>query len=74
VVDSYRDEAAGVMAKNESGKMAITRVTLRPVVVFSGENAPTPAQVAALHERAHAECFIANSVRTTVVCEPRFTA
>ena len=71
VVDSYRDEAVGVMEKNENGKLAITRVTLRPAVLFSGDKEPTKEQVAALHERAHEECFIANSVRTMVVCEPR---
>jgi organic hydroperoxide reductase OsmC/OhrA len=72
VIDRYRDEAVGVMEKNDAGKLAMTKVTLRPSVVFSGERKPTPVEIVALHERAHAECFIANSVRTTVICEPRF--
>jgi organic hydroperoxide reductase OsmC/OhrA len=72
VIDRYRDEAVGVMEKNDAGKLAMTKVTLRPLVVFSGERKPTPVEIEALHERAHAECFIANSVRTTVICEPRF--
>jgi organic hydroperoxide reductase OsmC/OhrA len=71
VVDRYWDEAAGVMEKNEAGKLAMTKVMLRPAVVFSGEKAPTRFQIESLHERAHEECFIANSVRTVVTCEPR---
>ena len=45
--------------------------TLRPQVVFAGEHMPTPQQLAQLHEQAHGSCFIANSVRTEVRCEPR---
>ncbi len=37
VVDSYTDDAPGFMEKNTEGKLAITRVVLRPRVVFSGE-------------------------------------
>jgi organic hydroperoxide reductase OsmC/OhrA len=70
VVDAYEDEAVGVLAKNEAGKLAMTRVVLRPRVAFA---APAPAAdvVADLHERAHRECFIANSVRTDVEVEAR---
>ena len=50
--------------------MAVTRVTLRPEVVFSGPS-PTAEQLAELHEEAHQECFIANSVKTEIVIEPR---
>ncbi len=71
VVDTYEDEAEGVMEKNPQGKLAMTKVTLRPRVVFDGTNVPDPAQLAALHHQAHEECFIANSVRTEVVVEPR---
>lgn len=69
-VDSYADAAAGVMAKNSEGRTAMTLVTLRPEVQFSGELLPTREQIDALHHEAHAECFIANSVRTEVRCEP----
>ena len=34
-LDSYRDEAVGVLEKNAEGKLAITRVTLRPKIVWS---------------------------------------
>jgi organic hydroperoxide reductase OsmC/OhrA len=69
VVDQYSDHAVGVLEKNQKGKLAITRVTLRPRVVFSGPTLPTPEQITALHERAHSECFIANSVLTEVTVE-----
>lgn len=69
VVDSYRDEAVGVMGRNAEGRVAMTRVTLRPEVVFAGES-PTLQALLALHHRAHDSCFIANSVKTPVLCEP----
>ncbi len=71
VVDSYEDAAAGVMAKNTGGKLAMTQVTLRPLVIFSGPKIPDPADLDSLHHAAHEECFIANSVLTEVRCEPR---
>lgn len=70
VVDRYVDAATGVMEKNAEGKMAMTVVTLRPQVRFSGEILPTREQIEHLHHRAHEECFIANSVKTEVRCEP----
>ena len=70
VVETYRDKAIGEMGKNASGKMAMTRVTLHPEVHFVGEKLPTQDQVNRLHHEAHGQCFIANSVRTDVRCEP----
>lgn len=69
-VDDYRDDAAGVMGKNQAGRTAMVRVTLHPRVSFSGERLPTRADIEALHHRSHEECFIANSVTTTVDVEP----
>ena len=69
-VDSYVDAAQGIMARNAAGKMAITRVTLRPRVVFVGDRLPSDDEIAAMHHEAHDECFIANSVTTEVRCEP----
>ena len=71
-VDSYVDDAEGVMAKNASGKFAMTRVTLRPKAIFVGTPLPTVDDIASMHHKAHAECFIANSVKTEVQCEPVF--
>ena len=70
VVDSYEDAADGVLAKNAAGKIALTAVTLRPKVVFHGDP-PDAAALASLHELAHANCFIANSVTTHVSVEPQ---
>ena len=69
-VDSYVDNASGTMARNAEGKMAMTVVTLKPCVVFSGDLLPLVEQIHALHHKAHAECFIANSVTTDVRCQP----
>jgi organic hydroperoxide reductase OsmC/OhrA len=71
IVDSYDDEAFGVMAKNAQGKLAITQITLRPRVIFSGDKLPDGAQLTQLHHCAHEECFIANSIRSEIVIEPR---
>jgi organic hydroperoxide reductase OsmC/OhrA len=69
VIDSYHDQAEGVMAPNEQGRLAITRVTLRPHIVFSGSTQPTPDEIDAMHHEAHASCYIANSIRSDVVVE-----
>jgi len=71
-VDTYADAASGVMAKDGAGRVAMTLVTLRPTARFSGERLPTREQIEAVHHEAHAECFIANSVKTEVRCEPVF--
>jgi organic hydroperoxide reductase OsmC/OhrA len=69
VVDDYLDHAAGVMEKNGEGKIAITRITLRPAITFSGERRPTPEELAELHHRSHEACYIANSIKADVVVE-----
>jgi organic hydroperoxide reductase OsmC/OhrA len=69
VVDQYSDHAVGFLEKNQKGKLAITRVILRPRIVFGGPTLPTPEQLTVLHERAHGDCFIANSVTTDVTVE-----
>ena len=71
VVDAYHDEAVGVLEKDDGGRLAITRVTLRPRVSFSGEKTPGPDELRQLHDQAHHACFIANSVKTEIVVEPR---
>jgi len=68
VVTRYRDAAEGVMEKNAEGRMAVTRVTLRPEVTYAGKR-PTDAERDHLHHEAHEECFIANSVKTEIVVE-----
>jgi organic hydroperoxide reductase OsmC/OhrA len=72
-VDRYFDAAVGVMEKTAEGRVAVTRVTLRPEVIFSGERTPSHAEIEALHHEAHEACYIANSVKSEVVCEPVFS-
>jgi len=69
VVNRYVDEAQGVLDEHSEGRMAMTRVTLRPAVEFAAP--PSPGVLAELHHKAHEKCFIANSVRTQVIVEPR---
>jgi organic hydroperoxide reductase OsmC/OhrA len=69
VVTAYRDEANGLLAANAAGRMAMTRVVLRPATSFAGADRPTRAELERLHHLAHESCFIANSVTTEVVIE-----
>ena len=69
VLDEYVDNAVGHMDKNAEGKMAITRVTLKPKIKFSGEKQPTADELDKLHHAAHENCFIANSVKTEITVE-----
>lgn len=68
LIDSYSDEAIGIMAKDNEGKTAMTQVTLRPKVTFS-EPAPSREALEKLHHQAHELCFIANSVKTRITTE-----
>ncbi|MBE2260662.1 MAG: OsmC family protein [Rhodobacteraceae bacterium] len=69
-VDRYVDNPVGSMARNADGKLAITVVTLRPEVIFAGDRQPSRDEVEQMHHQAHQECFIANSVKSEVRCEP----
>ncbi len=73
-VDRYFDAASGIMEKNANGKLFVSVVTLRPQVQFSGEHLPTRDDIDAMHHAAHEDCFIANSVKTQVLCEPVYGA
>jgi organic hydroperoxide reductase OsmC/OhrA len=67
VIDSYVDSAEGHMEKNEQGKLWVARVVLRPRIIF--QQSADAVTIAQLHHAAHAECFLANSVRTDVTVE-----
>ena len=69
-VASYSDSAVGYLDKNAHGRLAINRVTLSPAVEFVRGTAPDEQQFKRMHQLAHAECFIANSVNTEVIVEP----
>jgi organic hydroperoxide reductase OsmC/OhrA len=69
-VDDYTDAAVGFMGRNAAGKLAMTRLTLRPRAVFSGDRLPSHTDIARLHHQAHEECYIANSVTTEIRVAP----
>lgn len=65
-VESYADQATAILDKNTQGKICVTKIILRPKVVFSGTNIPDAAKLKDLHDKAHRNCFIANSVSCQV--------
>ena len=71
IVDRYEDSAVGHMEKNAEDKLAVTRAILRPRVTFGGSEPPSADEIKRLHELAHEQCFIANSVRTVIAVEPQ---
>ena len=70
VATRYADDAEGIMEEIAPGRMAVTKVWLRPLITWEGAE-PTADQLDHLHHEAHEECFIANSVTTGVVVEAR---
>ena len=69
VVDTYIDNAVGIMEQDENGRFLISKVVLRPEIVFSGDKQPSKEQVKKMHHQSHTQCFIANSVKTNVITE-----
>lgn len=70
VVDAYEDTAEGHLEKNAEGRLAVTRVTLRPKVTFAPSTTVDRETLVHLHESSHRGCFIASSVKTDVRVEP----
>lgn len=70
VVDRYEDHAIGFLEPNADRRLAVTRVVLRPRVTFAPAKLPTADELQRMHHSAHANCFIANSVKTDVTVEP----
>jgi len=69
LLDEYVDQAVGHMEKNAEGRLAITKVTLRPKLKWGGDKQPTAEELDKIHHAAHENCFIANSVKTEVTVE-----
>jgi len=70
-VARYDDHAVGILDKNEQGRISVTKVLLQPTVTFGSEKKPTIDELRQLHEKANRDCFIANSVKTQIIVEPR---
>jgi organic hydroperoxide reductase OsmC/OhrA len=69
IVDSYIDRAYAVMEKGGDGKVAMTRITLRPHIEFAGDRKPDATELHAIHHESHEQCFIANSLKSEIVVE-----
>jgi organic hydroperoxide reductase OsmC/OhrA len=69
IVTEYLDHATGLMAEAPDGGGVFLGVTLHPVVSVTRDS--NAAEALALHDRAHALCFIANSVNFPVAHEPQ---
>jgi organic hydroperoxide reductase OsmC/OhrA len=70
-IDSYEDEAVGLVTKNEKGIPWVSSVKIHPKIVYGGDKLPMPADEERLHYLAHEQCYIANSVKTEVVVAGR---
>jgi organic hydroperoxide reductase OsmC/OhrA len=71
VVVAYVDHAEGVMKETADGSGFFQHVILRPeVTVASGSDV---GKARALHDAAHAKCFIARSVNFPVRHEPQIS-
>jgi organic hydroperoxide reductase OsmC/OhrA len=65
-IDSYDDDAVGLVTRNEKGAPWVSSITLHPRIAYSGDKRPTPAEEERLHHLAHEQCYIANSIKTEV--------
>lgn len=70
VVLDYTDSARGWLEPDAEGRLAVTRVELRPRVRFAPGTELSAEDYGKLHEKAHRGCFIANSVKTAVTVHP----
>ena len=70
-LDAYHDEAVGYLEKNAAGRLAVTRVVLRPRIQWSPGVTVSASDLETLHHQAHEGCFIANSVTTDIRVEPQ---
>lgn len=66
-VAAYSDRASGRLGMKD-GKMRFVEVVLRPHVAFA--EPVDAAKLASLHDKAHRNCFMSNSVNFTVRVEP----
>ena len=70
VIERYEDAAIGTLEKNADGRLAITRIVLRPDVRFGSANPPSAREIEHAHHQAHEHCFIASSVKSEIVVSP----
>jgi organic hydroperoxide reductase OsmC/OhrA len=71
-LESYEDDAVGLLEKGENGRFWMAHVTLKPRARFAPGTEIDAAKLAEIHHKSHEECFIANSVKTDVTVLPQF--
>lgn len=72
IVKHYEDAARGIMENNGEGKLAITKVILQPLVTFYPSDNLNQQVIEKLHNQAHQQCFIANSVKSEIIIDDQF--
>jgi organic hydroperoxide reductase OsmC/OhrA len=65
-VESYRDTAVGVLSELSPQVYWISEVILHPRITYNKRSRATVVAEVKLHERAHEQCFIAQSIKTKV--------
>lgn len=66
VVEQYMDDPVGTIGSDEEGKRAFISILLKPVILFGNDQQPDASTIRQVHEMAHANCFLANSIKTTI--------
>ena len=65
LIDSYDDNAKGILEENSQGQLVMIKIILDPKIIFS-KNAPSKEEIQKIHHLAHQQCFLANSVKTEI--------
>lgn len=65
-VNNYQCKSEALMGKNAEGRISVTEINLTPAIVFSGDKRPDAEQLKGLHDKAHRNCFIAQSIQSKV--------
>ena len=67
IAESYEDNAIGEMTTSDEGKQWISKITLDPHIVWSGDKVPTAEELAHMHHEAHEVCYIANTIKSEII-------
>ena len=65
VVLEYRDQLIGKMRANSEGNIWLSNIDLHPKITWQGRE-PAPTVLADIHDEAHHNCYLANSVKTDI--------
>ncbi|TYP99429.1 organic hydroperoxide reductase OsmC/OhrA [Tenacibaculum adriaticum] len=65
-IESYEDTVEGIMQKNDNGKISMSEITLNPKTKFSSTNIPSVKEITDMHQLAHSQCYIANSLNSKI--------